>query len=468
MIAYNRGMLPSGAVMARGCRPHLWLLACLAVGCAEGAEPPPGPPFGYEPTRDGSIGDGSIADGSMSDDGGLLGDGGAGNPSDAGGMGWPTDGAVDMGSEPTDERLVEGSIVSAGFYHTCSAQPDGRAQCWGYQVYGRLGDGTNDTRHVPGPVLDLTGVIQVDNQGYDDIAFSCAATSSGKVWCWGNGAAGKLGNDSVTATNRTPVEVVGLSDATQVTVGDGHACALRQGGSIVCWGQGANGKLGNGAMTNSHVPVAVMNVTDAVQVSAGGRHTCAVRATGQVVCWGDRGNGRLGDGGSVAGNEVTPVTVSGIDDAVQVSSGSAHTCAVRASGQVMCWGDRGNGRIGNGGSVAGDELSPVAVTGIDDAVQVSAGFAHTCVSRASGGVACWGDRGHGRLGDGGSTAGDELTPVSVPGLDDIVQVSAGYWTSCAADSTSAVFCWGYNVFGMLGDDSTTQRPSPVSAVGLPR
>ena len=446
--------------MRTGPARGLWCALVLSTlaGCAEGVDEPLQFFLGDGAVGDGSVGDGSVGD---DDDAGGVAQGGDG------GLGFLADGAVDMGGDPAGDRTAEGAVVSAGFYHSCSAQPDGRAHCWGYQLFGRVGDGTSDTRHAPVPVLNLTDVLQVSNHGYDDLAVSCAATSSGKVWCWGYGAAGRLGNGASTATNRTPVEVSGLSDAVQVAVGGGHSCALRSGGSVVCWGTGALGRLGNGSTSNSDVPVDVMNLSDAVQVSAGDSHACAVRATGEVVCWGYRLNGRLGDGGATAGNEQTPVTVSGIDDAVQVSSGFAHTCAVRSSGAIACWGDRGYGRLGDGGGTAGNEASPVVVAGISDAAQVSAGYHHTCAVRATGDVLCWGDRGHGRLGDGGGVAGNEETPVPLTGLSDVVQVSAGYWTTCAGTGSGAVHCWGYNVFGMLGDDSTTQRVSPVAAVGLP-
>lgn len=111
--------------------------------------------------------------------------------------------------------------------------------------------------------------------------------------------------------------------------------------------------------------------------------------------------------------------------------------------------------------------APVAVTGLTDVVQVSAGDHHACAVRADGTVVCWSDRGNGRLGDGGSVAGNEVSPVTVSGLTDALAVTAGNWHSCAGTQSGAVWCWDYNALGMIGDDSLTQRVAPAQTLGLP-
>src|SRR5690606_3078985 len=126
-------------------------------------------------------------------------------------------------------------------------------------------------------------------------------------------------------------------------------------------------------------------------------HSCAVRSTGEVACWGLNEDGQLGNGASGEGIfEATPVGVVGLVDAVSVAAGNFHTCALRATGEVACW---GAGRLGELGSPdALGAVEPLPITSLTDVVEISAGYTHTCARRASGEVACWGLNRYGQLG----------------------------------------------------------------------
>ena len=371
------------------------------------------------------------------------------------------------GDGDPDCAVQEDAFASAGYAHSCARGSDGKVYCWGAGGYGRLGNGSTADSSTPTPVAGLVDVVQVSNRGMNDRATSCAVLADGGVRCWGYGGRGTIGNGATVTANSMPLAVSGIDDALQVSVGGDHVCAVRGAGAVACWGEGASGKLGNGATSNTSTPVSVQWLGDALQVSAGDQHSCALRATGAVACWGLRDNGRLGDGGDTAGAQSTPAVVSGIDDAVQVSAGYQHSCAVRAAGTVACWGLRTNGRLGDGGATSGNQSTPVTVVGLDDAVQVSAGFQHTCAVRATGAVMCWGYRARGRMGDGATTGGDEPTPVAVSGIADAVQVVAGRAHSCAASAVGVVSCWGDNGNGRLGDGTTVATNSPVPVGALP-
>ena len=137
-----------------------------------------------------------------------------------------------------------------------------------------------------------------------------------------------------------------------------------------------------------------------VSISAGTRHTCAAYASGSVSCWGDNENGQLGDGefGSNLYSTV-PVAVLGISDAVAVAVGWEHSCALHGTGEVSCWGDNSHGEVGSGQTDDTVPL-PAKAVGIDDAVSVTAGHWHTCALRLTGGIYCWGADHDGQLGDG--------------------------------------------------------------------
>ena len=128
----------------------------------------------------------------------------------------------------------------------------------------------------------------------------CAALDDGRVLCWGR--AGMLGN-GVGPGSLAPVGVVGISNATAVTAGESYTCALRGSpGSVSCWGKNTDGQLGDGispldgTIWWADTPVDVVGLSDAVAVAAGTRHTCAIRDTGNVSCWGSNDSGGLGDG----------------------------------------------------------------------------------------------------------------------------------------------------------------------------
>jgi alpha-tubulin suppressor-like RCC1 family protein len=227
-----------------------------------------------------------------------------------------------------------------------------------------------------------------------------------------------------------PVRVSGITNATQVSVGGSVACAVLSGGSVECWGSGD--QLGNGAETDSSTPVRVSGITSAIQVSVGSGSTCAVLSDHTVFCWGDGGYGQLGNG--TTASSATPVRVGGITSATQVSRGDfdGHTCAVLSGGTVSCWGANWFGQLGDGvidhghKDSAGNDFSstPVKVSGITNATEVSVGSSGSCAILSGGSVECWGLGSTGALGDGVSDHGHRdpngrdfsPTPVSVVGL----------------------------------------------------
>ena len=136
----------------------------------------------------------------------------------------------------------------------------------------------------------------------------------GLVECWGSSDYGALGDGGLANNGYTPVIVTGIAGATQISVGSHGACAVVAGGQIKCWGKNNKGQLGNGTTSNTATPtpVSVTGIVGATEVSAAssGEHTCALVADGQIRCWGAGVQGQLGNGS--IGNNVhssTPVSV---------------------------------------------------------------------------------------------------------------------------------------------------------------
>ncbi len=246
-----------------------------------------------------------------------------------------------------------------------------------------------------------------------------------------------------------------------LAVGDDHTCVLVEEGRVSCLGDGDSGQLGDGAnFEDRRKPHLVVGIENAIAVSAGEDHTCAVLATGTVRCWGDNDKGQLGNGGGA--DRSSPVTVNNLNDAVAVAAGDNHTCAVRENGTVVCWGDNSNGQLGNGNTT--NSNVPVFVTNIGRAQAVSAGQFHTCVVTSDDFVSCWGGNRWGQLGDGTST--DRLQAVRVAQLEQVNSVAAGYAHTCATEKTGAVKCWGSNEFGQLGIGAANSSLRPAVVPGI--
>ncbi len=197
-------------------------------------------------------------------------------------------------------------VVVAGGRHSCALLESGTVKCWGSGGNGRLGDGAvGQQQNTPVSVVGLTGNVTALAAG---INHTCALIANDSVKCWGRGNFGQLG-DGATEDQSTPVSVVGLQgNIAAIAAGDSHTCALLEGGAVKCWGSGYYGQLGNGVTEDHLAPVSVALLGNgATAIEAGYYHTCALLAGGGVECWGEGDNGRLGNG--TTDNQLTPVSV---------------------------------------------------------------------------------------------------------------------------------------------------------------
>jgi alpha-tubulin suppressor-like RCC1 family protein len=359
--------------------------------------------------------------------------------------------------------VVSAGATSAEGTHACLVTIDGAAQCWGFNLFGQLGNGTTTSSTTPVQVSGLASGASLVSAGG---GHTCALIGSGAAECWGYSKVGQLGNGTTTNSS-IPVLVSGLSSGViSIAAGLYHTCAVTNAGAALCWGDNGYGQLGNNTTTTETVPVAVSFglFGNAVSVTAGDYHSCAVTGLGAAVCWGLGSSGQLGTGASI-NQSLTPVAVADLSSGVkQISAGVTHTCAVTNAGSVFCWGANQYGQLGNGTTTQSN--FPVGVSGLSSgAVAVSAGEIHSCAHTSAGGVLCWGDNSSGELGNGTNTG--STVPVAVSGLSGGVQaISAGSEFTCAVTEGGAVECWGNNGDGNLGDGNGADTNAPVMVSGF--
>ena len=324
-------------------------------------------------------------------------------------------------------NITNAEAVAAGGSHTCAVLSDGSVQCWGSNDNGQLGNSSSD---------------------------NCVTPSGTSVSC-----------------SATPRAVLGITDAIAVAAGGWHTCAVLRSGSVQCWGLNDYGQLGNDTTLNSLFPVTVSGITNARSVANYTHHSCAVLSDGSIQCWGYNYNGQLGDGIEI--DSLVPVWVSVITNVTAVTTGSSHTCAVLNDGSIRCWGLNEQGQLGNSSSgtcgSSSTSLSlcsptPTVVSNLTNAVFVSAGQAHTCAVLRSGSVWCWGWNNADQLADGTTT--NSYQPVLISGITDAVAVAAGSYDSCVVLRSGLVQCWNWNYYGNLGNGTTTNSLVPVTVSGF--
>ncbi len=286
---------------------------------------------------------------------------------------------------------------------------------------------------------------------------ACAVRNDGTVWCWGNNSNGQLGDG--TATDRdAPVQVTMLKNAVAVGAGAASSCALLKSGDVWCWGHNDVGELGDGTNSDSRTPVQVKNVAGATALAVGAEHACALLGDGSLPCWGSNDHGELGDGTHSSRSMAMPVTV---PTATAIAAGDDFTCAIDTSGTARCWGANDSGQIGNGMTSSTDVTMPSVVMMLMPVVGVAAGSGFACANDAAGAVWCWGSNSNGQLGNG-TQGGTSTMPQQVDNAVGLHALVAGSNHACGIDDYKHMWCWGYDGDGRLADGNPTQyRPVPT-------
>ncbi len=294
---------------------------------------------------------------------------------------WGTDGTGSSAYPISGYR--DWKSVSVGTAHRCAIRGTGYLYCWGSDTYGQIGNGSAGTPSKPARIGSATNWKNVSAGS----THTCGVRGTGILACWGSDVDGKLGNGSSGNTS-VPVQVGSITTWKSVSAGGSHSCGIRGSGNLYCWGSDSAGQVGNGGATNTPVqsPTKISSAAWS-SVSAGGSHTCAIRGDGLLGCWGSDSNGQLGNG--LGGNRSAPMRTTNVSDWRRISAGENHTCGYRGNGALYCWGSNDSRQAVEGSSTTSFQ-TPQRYDGINDWRVVDAGVRHTCAIRSTGRIYCWG------------------------------------------------------------------------------
>jgi alpha-tubulin suppressor-like RCC1 family protein len=344
--------------------------------------------------------------------------------------------------------------IESGWYHTCAIDNEDRLWCWGRNLYGQLGIGTDATE------MDLPAMVDTDatfieiNAGAEH---TCAIDSNNDMWCWGSGLFGQLGITSFNIqSSNVPVKVETDKKFQKVAGGQNHNCAIELNGEVWCWGTNANAQLGNNDTADSSTLVKILNNNSFSRLSAGSLHTCAIDDASRLWCWGWNNFGQLGTNDST--NYYVPTMVDSTVLFNEIECGSGHNCAIDATGYAWCWGEHSKGRLGLSVWSGNEVLAPEKVDSNSIFVSISAANSHTCAIDDGGQLWCWGNEFNGRLGIGPTSA--VVGPQAVSSTEQFVKITTGQEFTCGLTDTFG-YCWGKNDKAQLGYPVSTLSSTDI-------
>ena len=272
---------------------------------------------------------------------------------------------------------------------------------------------------------------------------------SGNLWLWGDAGSGNLGNN--TTTNRSsPVQTIAWgSNWNQVDGAYDGAAAIKTDGTLWCWGWNSYGNLGDNTTTSRSSPVQTVTFgTNWKQVACGHRFTAAIKTDGTLWCWGYGGHGAVGD--NTTASRSSPVqTITGGTNWKQVACGYSNTAAIKTDGTLWCWGKNSYyGQLGD--NTTTHRSSPVqTIARGTDWKQVACSDYTVAAIKTDGTLWCWGRNLYGSLGDNTTTSRSSPVQTITRGTN-WKQVSCGYSHTAAVKNDGTLWTWGGNSNGKLG------------------
>ena len=333
---------------------------------------------------------------------------------------------------------------------------------WGNNsVIGQLG--VNDTINRSTPVTTFAGGTNWKQvAGAVSGNFSAAIKTDGTLWIWGSNALGQTGINDLTSRSTPVTTFAGGTNWKQVSGGANHTAAIKTDGTLWAWGRNLEGQLGLNDTAQRLTPVTTfLGGTNWKQVACGGNHTTAIKTDGTLWSWGSNSSGQLGVNFTLPFNVFTPVTTfAGGTNWKQVAGGPTHTASIKTDGTLWAWGSNAQGQLGDN-TVTTRSIPVTTFAGGTNWKQVSGGGNHTIAIKTDGTLWTWGLNNNGQIGD--NTTTNRSTPVTTfAGGTNWKQVSGGGNHTTAIKTDGTLRAWGRNDFGHLGVNDLTHRSTPVT------
>ncbi|MBI3043630.1 MAG: fibronectin type III domain-containing protein, partial [Betaproteobacteria bacterium] len=305
----------------------------------------------------------------------------------------------------------------------------------------------------------LSGVIAISSGN----GHSLALRTDGTVWARGSNSVGQLGNDTTTSSS-LPVRVSGLTNVVAIVAGEWHSLAMKSDGTLWAWGSNSLGSLGDGTTINRLTPVQVATLTGVTAIGAGSGYSLAAKSDGTVWSWGKNYYGQLGDGSTTSRS--LPVQILGLTNVVAFAAGGVadfgHSMALKSDGTVWAWGTNGAGQLGDGTTTT--RYTPVQVVGLSGVTAIAAGEGHSMALKSDGTLWIWGANWNGQFADGTFGGPGRLIAVQVTSLTGVSAIASAYNSALVLKPDGAVWAWGYNFYGQLGDGTHTDRNVPTQVL----
>lgn len=300
--------------------------------------------------------------------------------------------------------------IDATFRTTLAIDKNGKAWGWGYNFYGEIGDNTTVSKSTPIAVLGATKTFcKIVGGGF----FSSALDKNGKIWTWGRNNVGQLGDNTIV-NKSTPVSVVGAAKTfCDISTYGYHMMALDNNGRVWCWGDGLYGALGDNTAVSKRTPVSVLGaVKTFCKIFASSSTSLAIDKNGRVWSWGFNGYGQLGD--NTATNRSTPVSVLGtVKTFCKIALSDTAVAGIDKNGKLWTWGWGGAGELANNSNgPVNSVLTPIAISGATKTFcNVFGSYQTMHAIDSNNNLWGWGYNLYGQLGD--NTVLSRLTPVRI-------------------------------------------------------
>ena len=339
----------------------------------------------------------------------------------------------------------------------------GSLWAWGAGNEGVLGD--NTTQPKSSPVQTVAGGTNWKEVSIFGLGAgpSVGIKTDGTLWTWGRNSEGQLGNNA-TIERSSPIQTVAAgTNWKQVSTGSQACGAIKTDGTLWTWGDNTYGQIGDNTTTRRSSPVqTVVGGNNWKQLSFG--YNCgAIKTDGTLWMWGAGNNGALGD--NTTTSRSSPIqTIAGGTNWKQVSVGNLTTAAIKTDGTLWTWGRNNYGELGD--NTITNKSSPVQTIAAGTnwkQVSASTSFVHCGAIKTDGSLWTWGRNDYGQLGD--NTTTNKSSPVqTVAGGTNWKQVSKGSIHAAAIKTDGTLWTWGYNNIGQLGDNTTINKSSPIQTV----